>query len=307
MIFMLSTVILSVLCAALLFWVIHLKWQIHSISRQLEKRLSDGSQNSIYVSLFDRDAVRLTADINRCFSEDENAKRTLEREEKHFRNTIANISHDLRTPLTSIKGYLQLLEATPLSELQQKRVGVINRHVNELGDLIEHFFEYSYLLSNDSELLPERFCLTDEVTECLAAAVPQFEDKGMAVHLEEFAQVNVIADREKTVRMIQNLVRNCIQHSSGDISVSVESVKNTAEHTDCTRITFSNPVKAPDEIDIGSIFDRFYTSDKSSRKSTGLGLSIVKILAEQMGGRAFAVLHGNIISIGVELPSIYNA
>lgn len=292
---MIYAIILGILCAALLFWVIHLKMQMRSISRQLEKRLSDGSRNSICISLFDSDAVHLAAAVNRCFEEDENAKHTLEREEKNFRNTIANISHDLRTPLTSIKGYLQLLEATPLNAMQQRRVDVINRHVEELGDLIEHFFEYSYLLSDDSEPVLEKFSLTDEVTECLAAAVPQFEEKGMEVHLGRFEQVNIIADREKTVRVIQNLVRNCIQHSAGDISVSV------AESNDLARITFSNPVKSPEQIDIGSIFDRFYTSDKSGRKSTGLGLSIVKILAEQMGGRAFAALNGSVITIEVEL------
>ena len=287
-------ILLGILCAVLLFWVIHLKGQIRSVCRQLEKRLDDGSRNSIYIALFDNDAVRLAADINRCFTVDENAKRTLEREEKHFRDTIANISHDLRTPLTSIKGYLQLLEATPLNESQQERVGVINRHVGELGDLIEHFFEYSYLLSDDSEVVLECFSLTDEVAECLAAAVPQFENKGMAVHLEQFEQINITADREKTTRMIQNLVRNCLQHSAGDLSVCVEQVGETA------RVTFSNPVANPDTIDIGSLFDRFYTSDKNRRKSTGLGLSIVKLLAEQMGGRTFAELSGNVISIGVE-------
>lgn len=297
---MIYIAILSIVCAVLLFWVVNLKLQIRSVSRQLEKRLSDGSRNSISVSLLDGDAVRLAADINRCFAEDENAKHTLEREEKNFRDTIANISHDLRTPLTSIKGYMQLLEATPLSELQQRRADVINRHVDELGDLIEHFFEYSCLLSHDSELTLESFCLTDEVTECLAAAVPQFEDKGIAVKLDSFKQVNIIADREKTIRIIQNLIRNCIQHSAGDIRVSVEEVGKFA------RITFSNPVKDPEEINIGRIFDRFYASDKGGRRSTGLGLSIVKILVEQMGGCAFARLDGNIISISAELKTTKN-
>lgn len=291
------TIILSIVCAALLFWTINLKMQIRSIICQLEKRLCDGSRSSIYVSIFDGDAVRLAVDINRCFEEDDIAKRTLERQEKDFRNTIANISHDLRTPITSIKGYMQLLETTPLNELQKRRIDIINRHVNELGDLIEHFFEYSCVLGDDSEPDLESFCLTDEVTECLAAAVPQFEDKGIVVNLDNFYQVNVIADREKTIRIIQNLVRNCIQHSSYDVSVSVENVDGFA------RVTFSNPVNAPETIDISKIFRRFYTADNGGRKSTGLGLSIVKMLAEQMGGRAFAELNGNTISVSAEIRS----
>lgn len=287
-------ILLGITCLVPLFWVIHLKGQIRSVCRQLEKRLDDGSRNSVCITLFDRDAVRLAAAINHCFAADENAQRTLEREEKHFRDTIANISHDLRTPLTSIKGYLQLLSTTPLNESQQERVAVINCHVGELGDLIEHFFEYSYLLSDDSALTMESFSLTDEVAECLAAAVPQFEDKGMEVHLEQFEQLTITADREKTTRILQNLVRNCLQHSAGDLSVRVEQVGETV------RVTFSNPAANPETIDVSSLFDRFYTSGKGGRQSTGLGLSIVKLLAEQMGGRAFAELHGSVISIGVE-------
>ena len=297
---MIYIVILSILCLILLFWLVNLKNQIRSISRQLEKRLYDGSLNSIYISLFDSDAVRLAEDINRCFEKDSDTKRALELEERNFRNTIANISHDLRTPLTSIKGYMQLLGATQPSELQQKRIDVINRHVNELGVLIERFFEYSCLLSDDSKLAPESFCLTDELTECLADAVPQFEEKGIAVNFNQLGHINIVADREKTIRIIQNLVRNCIQHSAGDINVSVE------EFGEFARITFSNPVKNFDEIDINRVFDRFYTCDKGSRNSAGLGLSIVKILTEQMGGRTFARLDGNIIHISVEIRMTIN-
>lgn len=288
--------ILSLICAVLLVWLVHVKLQIHSVSRQLEKRLTDHTRNSVSITLADPGAMRMAAVINRCLDEEETTKLTLERQEKDFRATIANISHDLRTPLTSVKGYLQLLAATPLNELQQQRMAVIRRHVNELGDLIEHFFEYSFLLSDENELIYESFSLTDEVTECLAAAVPQFEEKGMEVHLESFPQVGIIADREKTVRIIQNLIRNCLQHSAGDISVNI----TRSDHA--VQVAFSNPVKDAAHIEMANLFDRFYTSDKTRKKSTGLGLPIVKLLTERMHGHTFARLDGNIITIGVELP-----
>lgn len=289
--------ILSLLCLTLLLWVIHLKGQLRSISRQLEKRLLDDTHHSVSVSLLDPDATRLAAAINRCLAADEETRLTLRREEKAFRDTIANISHDLRTPITAVKGYLQLLTATPLSELQQQRVAVISRHVQELGDLIEHFFAYSCLLSDESELHLEKFCLTDEVAECLAAAVPQFEERHIAVQLGHWEQTALIADREKTVRIVQNLVRNCLQHAAGDVTVSVEQAGDGPQGV---KLMFSNPVGNQDSIDVGSLFDRFYTADKSRhKKSTGLGLSIVKLLAEQLGGHVFAVLTDNVISIGV--------
>lgn len=276
--------------------LIHIKLQLRSLSGQLNKRLNEGTRNYVHVSLLDYSVSRLAAEINKCFVQDDQAKQTLEHEEKQFRETIANISHDLRTPLTSIKGFLQLLERENPTEAQCKRLIVIKKHTNELGDLIEHFFEYSYLLSNDSELNYERFCLTDETAECIAAAVLQLEEKGINVNLGQFNRVLLTADREKTTRIIQNLIRNCIQHSGGNITVDVTEENGTA------RLTISNPVSDPSAIEPERLFDRFYTAEKSRRKSTGLGLSIVRLLAEQMNGKAYATLEGDRLSITVELP-----
>ena len=288
--------LLVLVIVVLLLLLIHIKRQLHSLSVQLRKRLEDGSRNYLHVSLLDSSVSRLASEINKCFIQDDQAKQTLEKEEKMFRETIANISHDLRTPLTSIKGFLQLLERETPSQAQQKRIDVIKKHSDELGDLIEHFFEYSYLLSDDSELLYERFCLTDETAECIAAAVPQLEEKGIEVIIGQSDRVLLTADREKTIRIIQNLVRNCIAHSAGNITVSVTQSDGVA------RLSFSNPVKDASAIQPERLFDRFYTGEKYRRKSTGLGLSIVRLLAGQMNGSARAVLDGSTLSVIVELP-----
>ena len=293
-------ILIAALCLLLLIallLLIHIKLQLNSLSAQLRKRLEENSRSYLHVTLLDRSVSRLASEMNKCFMQDDQAKQILEREEKQFRETIANISHDLRTPLTSIKGFLQLLEREEPTEAQRKRLNVIRKHANELGDLIEHFFEYSYLLSNDSDMNYERFCLTDETAECIAAAVPQLEEKNIEVHIGQFSRVLVTADREKTVRIIQNLVRNCIHHSAGDINVDV------SESEELARLTISNPVLNPSSLQPERLFDRFYTAEKSRRKSTGLGLSIVRLLAEQMNGRAYASLDGNMLSITVELPN----
>lgn len=289
--------IFGVIVVVLIFWVIHLKIQIRSISRQLEKRLDNGSKNSIYSALGDKDIIRLAMNLNKCFTEDENTKTILAQEEKKFRSLIANISHDLRTPLTSIKGYLQLLSATELDNEQRRKLNIILKHTDELGNLIEHFFEYSCLIGDETQLNSERFNLTNEVTECLAAAVPQFESRNLEVRLAENSPVFIISDKEKIIRILQNLIRNCIQHSAGNISASVTQSGGFA------LISISNPVRETDEIDINKIFERFYTAEKHRSKSTGLGMSIVKLLAEQMNGSVSAELNGNMLTVSVSIPS----
>ncbi len=296
--------LIVLLCAALfaaVIWLVHLKLQLRSLNRQLQKRLYDGSKNYIQTTLLDHSVERLASLMNKCFAQDEQIRQTLSGEEKHFRETIANISHDLRTPLTSINGFLQLLERENPTGLQQKRLAVIQKHSNELGELIEHFFEYSYLLSDDSEITPERFCLTDETAECIAASALQLEEKRIDVHIGQFGHVCVVADREKTVRIIQNLVRNCIHHSAGDITVNVTQSDGFA------RLTISNPVSDPSVIQPERLFDRFYTGDQSRKKSTGLGLSIVRLLSQQMHGSASAELSGDILSISVTLPQEFSS
>lgn len=288
-----AVLLIGIFAAVMTIWVIHLKLQMRIISRQLQSRLKEGSCSTINVQLGDKDVVRLALDINKCLEGEDNAKISLAREEKQFRNMIADISHDLRTPLTSVKGYMQLLSSTKLDDEQRRRIAVINRHTAELGDLIEHFYEYSYLLSAEPQLNSEKFNLTNEVMECLAAAVPQFEAKCMSVKIVENPSVFVIADKEKTVRIIQNLIRNCLQHSAGNIEVDVRAAGEKSV------VAIKNPVSDPEQVNVEKLFDRFYTAEKSRSRSTGLGLSIVKLLAEQMGGTVSAELTGRELTISV--------
>ena len=115
------------------------------------------------------------------------------------------------------------------------------------------------------------------------------------VHFDETPPVFVLADKEMIIRIIQNLIRNCVQHSDSDIEVRILATKNAV-------ISFRNCVKNPSEIDVKQLFDRFYTTDKARSKTTGLGLSIVKLLAEQMGGSTNALLQDGCLEIRVELP-----
>lgn len=279
----------------LLFYIVLLQRQLHSINRQLCRRLTKNTRQPVGAELINPELNHLIIQINKCLKSEENLRLESLREEKQFKELIANISHDLRTPLTAIKGYQQLLENGPLTEGQQEKLRVAQKYADELGHLIEQFFEYSYLENAAVKINLEPVNLTALVTECLAGAVALFEERGLRVNLKESSAVTILADRPMTERIVLNLIRNCAAHAAGDIAVAV-TASETAE------IFFGNPVESPDDIDAARLFDRFYTGDRARRKTTGLGLSIVKLLAGQMGGSVGADLQGNQLSIRVQLP-----
>ena len=286
--------ILIIIVLLLVSYIALLQHQFSNINRQLEKRLAGNIRQPISLQLINRALNQLTANINKSLKAEENLRLCSVREEKKFKELIANISHDLRTPLTAIKGYQQLLGSSELTEDQQKKLGIARKHADELGHLIEHFFEYSYLLNAESKLNIEKINLTYVVTECLAASIGTFEKRGLMVHIEETAPVFVLADQEMLVRIIQNLIQNCIAHSASNIIVKIFTMENAI-------ISFENSVENATEIDVNCLFERFYTTDQARRKTTGLGLSIVKLLAEQMGGTVSASLQGEELTIVVEL------
>lgn len=288
-------VILSIISIVFLTYIILLQLQLRNINRQLTKRLKEPTRQPISLELFNKELNSLAININKCLKAEEQLRIDNIREEKHFKETIANISHDLRTPLTAIKGYQQLMQKEELSEDQLKKLKIAQKYADELGGLIDHFFEYSYLVNVEPIINYERINLTNLITECLAESVNDLEKNNLSVSFEDKVPVIIFADREITTRIIQNLIRNCIQHSIGEIKVNLYIDQSVI-------LSFRNPVDNINDIDVKQLFDRFYTADKTRIKSTGLGLSIVKLLAEQMGGRTSASLQENIIDIRVELP-----
>ncbi len=291
----LAVCILAGLLMFTIVYIVLMQRQIQQINRQLSKRLVEKTRQPISIPLFSPMINTLTANINKCLKAEEVLRLQGIQKEKKFKELIANVSHDLRTPLTAVKGYQQLLKKGGLSDDQVQKLHIIQKHTQDLGTLIEYFFEYTYLVNAEPELHIERMNVTNLVTECLAEFVPDFEEKNLAIHLKESFPVFVSADKQMVVRIIQNLIRNCMAHADGTIEVQVVAREKAI-------ILFKNSIKDGNEIDVKRVFDRFYTADKARGKTTGLGLSIVKLLAEQQGGNAKASVQGRFFEIEVTLP-----
>jgi signal transduction histidine kinase len=266
---------------------------------QLKERRMDGNKQRVSVVLLDKELNQLVSEINDNLQAEENLRLSDVRKEKRFKELIADISHDLRTPLTSIKGYQQLLLKTKLDAYQQDKLDVAMKHTEELGGLIEHFFEYSYLVNIEPELKPENINVTNLVIECIVASVTVLEQAGIKIQMEENPPVMLVTDKELLTRIVENLLRNCVQHAKGEVVVSIKRVKE--KETTKTNISFSNAIGEDNQIDPDKLFDRFYTGDHARSRSTGLGLAIVKLLAQYLGGEAIATVHDQRLTITVKI------
>ena len=292
-----AVVLLSISVLILFLYIIFILKQLKSINKQLDKRLIENTRQTLNIELFNKTITNLSKNINRCLKLEE--KRRLEsiNDQKQFKELISNISHDLRTPLTSIKGYQQLLEKTPLDKHQVQLLKTAQKSTDELGLLIENFFEYSYLVTAKTEPNLEKININNLIVECVLSYIAIFEEKNLNVNIKETPPVFVLGDKNMLIRIIENLLNNCAKHSLGDIDIKIEFLQNA-------KITFTNPINQDTNINVDKLFHRFYTSDSTRNKSTGLGLSIVEFLVKQMGGNVGAYLNktDHTLSIFFEIP-----
>lgn len=292
-----AVVLLSISVLILFLYIIFILKQLKSINKQLDKRLIENTRQPLNIELFNKTITNLSKNINRCLKLEE--KRRLEsiNDQKQFKELISNISHDLRTPLTSIKGYQQLLEKTPLDKHQVQLLKTAQKYTDELGLLIENFFEYSYLVTAKTEPNFKKININNLIVECVLSYIAILEEKNLNVNIKETPPVFVLGDKNMLIRIIENLLNNCAKHSLGDIDIKIEFLQNA-------KITFTNPINQDTNINIDKLFHRFYTSDSTRNKSTGLGLSIVEFLVKQMNGNVGAYLNktDHTLSIFFEIP-----
>ncbi|MDE6744279.1 MAG: HAMP domain-containing histidine kinase [Lachnospiraceae bacterium] len=300
--------VISVLWIALIVCFAGLKLQLRSLRRQLEYRISAPIKKPLALELQDNDLVALTATLNQIFKQDEEFRTIQNMHENEYKELITNISHDLRTPLTVLKGYLQLLERCETDDEGRKYLSVCFRHTDELERRIRQFFEYSYWMNQEQEPQLEILNITNIVADIMTDFIPMFEDKGLTMRLEQNTIYKGMAEEEMFRRVMQNLLKNCLQYSVGEVTVSItqdtdkpmSSLQNDVIK-DKIRICVQNPIAEDSELDVSKIFQRFYVERKERNQSTGLGLSIVKLLVEKMQGEVFAIRDENLLYIGFYL------
>lgn len=244
----------------------------------------------------DKNFEKLLIAINKYLEETQSEKIKYIRREKEIRKEIENISHDLRTPLTSILGYLEFLENEDISEKEKAEyLTIIRRRSIGLYNLVQIFYDVSRLEGNEYKFNIEKVDINKAVREHILLFYNDFESKNIDVEadlLNEAAFVEV--DKNALDRIFTNLLQNAIKYANYKFKVSLEKSNNNV------KIILSNDANTLDENDIEHLFDRFYVKDYSrSNSSSGLGLTVAKLLIEQMNGEIKADINKGILWLSI--------
>lgn len=230
--------------------------------------------------------------LNNYLEEVQEEKIKYMRREKGIRKEIENISHDLRTPLTSILGYLEILNDDNISEEEKgEYLDIIQRRSKGMYNLVQIFYDVSRLEVGEYKLNMESINIDKEVREQMLLFYNAFENKNIEVEVELLnEEVWIQGDKNALERIFTNLFQNAIKYTKDKFKVSLKKEK------DRVVITLTNYTNELDEKDVDNLFDRFYMKDISrSTSSSGLGLTITKLLIEEMNGEIKAEIEGNIL------------
>ena len=269
-----------------------LRKSMEEIYTDFERCIIEDTNVQISISSGDKTARQLAKAINLQLGELRKIKKQYSNGDRELKEAITNISHDLRTPLTAICGYLDLLDKQELSEDTERYIEQIRNRTEVLKELTEELFRYSVIASTPA-LTYEKINLCRILEESLISFEGTMQQADIAPEIQmPNTPVWRVLDASAIARIFGNLINNAIRYSDGDLSVRMDANG---------RISFINTAKELSTVEVGKLFDRFYTVD-SARKTTGLGLSIAKTLVEQMNGSIAASYENGKLNITIFFP-----
>ncbi len=280
--------ILFAVIIILLAKIVMMKKTAREISEQFEKILKNDTNKLITVSGSDKEMKRLADNINKQLKILRKEYLRYKQGDFELKTAITNISHDIRTPLTAICGYLDLLQENSDIEKTGEYISIVKERAELMRQLTEELFRYSVLLSDNSEPKTEEVLVNQVLEDSIMGYYAIFTERGIfpEVHMTE-KQITAGLNKEYLARIIYNLLNNAVKYSDGDLQITL---------TDSGEMIFANTAKELSSVQVERLFDRFYTV-KAARNSAGLGLSIARTLAEEMGGTISAEYKDDVLSI----------
>lgn len=267
--------ILSLLSLSLTLYLLSLRCAGREVASELEDKLKTDTNTLISVSSGDRTIKALAEQMNIQLHALRRERLRLRQGDAELKAAVTNISHDLRTPLTAVCGYLDLLEQEPLTPQSARYISVIRERTNSMRTLAEELFDYSVIVSANEEQKRENVSLNGVLEQSLAGFYGVLSGRGISPEIEmPNLPVMRLSDSAALRRIFDNILSNAAKYSDGDLKVRL---------SEDGLISFENKAKNLDRVQTERLFDRFFTVETASG-STGLGLSIAKTLTEKLGG-----------------------
>lgn len=289
-------IILIIVIIILLTYLFLYHNEVKHISKEIDN-IKDLDSNTLIHSKYNlKNINNLIYKINNLLTESKNIKIDYGNKNKSLMKMMTNISHDLRTPLTSALGYIDIILKSDLSEEEKKKdLVTIEKRLRRLEELISSFFEFSRIISTNKLPTLKKINLTSILEESVIVFYDDYKKNNRKILLD-CNQRKIIINSNKMLltRIFENLIGNAYKHSNSDLIIKVEKLNKV-------KIIFSNQL-LDNDIDIDRIFDEFYTVDISrTKEGTGLGLAIAKEFTKQLNGNIYAEKHNNQLKIIIEL------
>ena len=269
--------------------------QVRDICRQLSFLLKNDSNMLVAGDTGFGGIKELMEMLNQLLmSRKKEHKKYLEKEQM-ISDTYTNLSHDIRTPLTSLDGYFQLLEQCHDAEEQKHYMEIIQERIRSLKEMLEELFLFTKLKNETYHLELKKCCINQILKQTVFSYYEEWTAKGIEPDIRIADRSLYIEGNEPALhRLFQNVIKNALDHGSKGIGISLEEREGEA------LIRIWNEVPDPEKIDPEKVFERFYKADEArSRTSSGLGLSIAKEFAEKMNGEISAELNGNVFCMEI--------
>ena len=281
----------------LIIIVFFLGFKLYFVKRQMKniaKQMEEQKERFVSIDLIDKDLEAVVVQINELIDFTQMERADARNAEKKLRTAISMVSHDMRTPLTSVIGYLQLAKKNCREEERLQNIEIALDRAGYCNKLVNDFFELSVIDSDTYTPVMEKVNLCELVCEEILANYVSFEEKGIMPIFEQADDtIFVLADKKLLVRVLQNLISNNIKYATGKVNYSISQ-----KETVLLEITSSSTRK----VDAEKIFDKFYQEDFArGSEGSGLGLYICRKFMEDMNGRIWAETSDEEFRIKVEL------
>lgn len=287
--------ILIFICSMAVIYIFHLKRSLRKIVSDIREKAIEDTNTLLVTSSYTKEVCSIVQVFNETWQQSRKQEIEIERRNKQLQKAIVNISHDLRTPLTSALGYLEIIDSYDVSPEKKKAYEeIVILKLTELKKLIEDLFVFTKAVSGKESITWELLDVNQVFEQSVLSYYHDFVEQNRVIHMQGNKKVKMLSNQRLLRRIFDNIMINALRHSHSDVDITVTI-------TDSLTYTFKNTLTK--KIQVDRIFDEFYTADVSrTNQQTGLGLAIVKEFVEQLGGEVQVKQEGNQLYIILSWP-----